>query len=275
MESQELKIFVEVAKYGSISKAAEQLGYVQSNITAHIKQLEQELGVALFTRSSKGVTLTKEGNRLLWKAKELLDLLWEMEEMFTPHPLHLKLATTQSIAQSYLTTALIQLQQVQPNMTFELITSKQETMEDLLRTQQLDCIVTNRTQTIKDAICILEHDEEVVLLAPSDCQRIEDAQKYPLVVNEIETCPYRNLLLKWNTDKARSLVVMDTIEAMISFVEQGGGVSLLPKKIVEGRTDINTFAFTTQTKIRLWIGKDKEEKAFATLKTCLKEAMKK
>ena len=44
MESLELRIFREVAQESSISKAAENLNYVQSNITAHIKRLEEELG---------------------------------------------------------------------------------------------------------------------------------------------------------------------------------------------------------------------------------------
>ena len=47
MESQELRIFREVARAGSISKAAGQLGYVQSNVTARIKKLEEELNAVL------------------------------------------------------------------------------------------------------------------------------------------------------------------------------------------------------------------------------------
>lgn len=50
MESLELRIFREVAQESSISKAAENLNYVQSNITAHIKRLEEELGTILFIR---------------------------------------------------------------------------------------------------------------------------------------------------------------------------------------------------------------------------------
>ena len=65
MESQELRIFREVARAGSISKAAGQLGYVQSNVTARIKKLEEELNAVLLIRHSKGVTLTAEGERLL------------------------------------------------------------------------------------------------------------------------------------------------------------------------------------------------------------------
>lgn len=59
MESLELRIFREVAYTKSISKTAENMGYVQSNITAHIKKLEGELNTTLFIRHSKGVTLTK------------------------------------------------------------------------------------------------------------------------------------------------------------------------------------------------------------------------
>ena len=47
MESQELRIFREVARAGSISKAAGQLGYVQSNVTERIKKLEEELNAVL------------------------------------------------------------------------------------------------------------------------------------------------------------------------------------------------------------------------------------
>ena len=73
MESQELRIFREVARAGSISKAAGQLGYVQSNVTARIKKLEEELNAVLVIRHSKGVTLTAEGERLLIASEDILD----------------------------------------------------------------------------------------------------------------------------------------------------------------------------------------------------------
>ena len=73
MESQELRIFREVARAGSISKAAGQLGYVQSNVTARIKKLEEELNAVLLIRHSKGVTLTAEGERLLIASEDILD----------------------------------------------------------------------------------------------------------------------------------------------------------------------------------------------------------
>ncbi len=58
------KIFYYVAKYGSISKAADVMMYNQPNITRSVKKLENELGCTLFIRSNRGVTLTPEGERL-------------------------------------------------------------------------------------------------------------------------------------------------------------------------------------------------------------------
>ncbi len=58
------KIFYYVAKYGSISKAADVLMYNQPNITRSVKKLESELGCTLFVRSNRGVTLTPEGEKL-------------------------------------------------------------------------------------------------------------------------------------------------------------------------------------------------------------------
>lgn len=57
MESNELRIFKAVAEEGSITKAASTLGYVQSNVTARIKQLESELKTQLFYRQ-RGMILT-------------------------------------------------------------------------------------------------------------------------------------------------------------------------------------------------------------------------
>lgn len=64
MDSNLLKVFVEVAKEKSISKAAIVLEYAQSNVTSRIQQLEKSLGYKLFHRVPKGVILTNEGERL-------------------------------------------------------------------------------------------------------------------------------------------------------------------------------------------------------------------
>ena len=95
MESLELKIFREVAKAGSISKAAENMSYVQSNITTHIKKLEKELNSVLFVRHNKGITLTSEGKKLLFYANSILDLIDEATYEFQQDKRDLHIGATQ------------------------------------------------------------------------------------------------------------------------------------------------------------------------------------
>lgn len=72
MELKNLRTFQAVVDQGSYQKAAEFLGYTQSTVTVHIQQLERELGVPLFQRSGRRMTLTQAGEQALEPARELL-----------------------------------------------------------------------------------------------------------------------------------------------------------------------------------------------------------
>jgi len=61
VELRDLRVFQAIAEEGSISRAADRLGYVQSNVTARLRRLEEELGVLLFHREPKGVRITEKG----------------------------------------------------------------------------------------------------------------------------------------------------------------------------------------------------------------------
>jgi molybdate transport repressor ModE-like protein len=72
MDTQLLRTFVTIAQAGSISAAADQLGYVQSSVSDQLRRLERDLGAALVTRTSTGVALTSAGRRLLPAAERVL-----------------------------------------------------------------------------------------------------------------------------------------------------------------------------------------------------------
>ncbi len=61
MESDDLRVFEAVARLGSITAASYELHTVQSNVTARIRALENQLGIALFRRHSRGVVLDARG----------------------------------------------------------------------------------------------------------------------------------------------------------------------------------------------------------------------
>ncbi len=74
MDLAELRIFKAVVEEGGITRAAERLHRVQSNVTTRIKQLEDDLGVQLFLREGKRLHLSPAGRTLLPYAERLLDL---------------------------------------------------------------------------------------------------------------------------------------------------------------------------------------------------------
>jgi LysR family transcriptional regulator, cell division regulator len=77
MDAADLKVFEAVARLGGMNRATSELHTVQSNVTARIRQLEEELGTALFHRHSRGVTPTAAGRRLLPYAARVRLLLAE------------------------------------------------------------------------------------------------------------------------------------------------------------------------------------------------------
>jgi len=72
MELRSLGYFVRIAELGSITRAAAHLRLAQPALTRHIQRLEEELGVALFTRANRGVRLTEAGQKLLENAARIL-----------------------------------------------------------------------------------------------------------------------------------------------------------------------------------------------------------
>jgi DNA-binding transcriptional LysR family regulator len=74
MELSDIKTFAAVACTGGITRAAEELNTVQSNVTQRIKALEAEIGTPLFERHSRGMTLTGAGKRLLPYAQRMAAL---------------------------------------------------------------------------------------------------------------------------------------------------------------------------------------------------------
>ena len=82
MNIMHLKYAVEVAREGSINKAADQLLMGQPNLSRAIKELESSLGITIFDRSSKGMIVTPEGEEFLRYAEKILTQIDEVESIY-------------------------------------------------------------------------------------------------------------------------------------------------------------------------------------------------
>jgi len=82
MTFQQLKYFIETVNCGSISKAAESLYIAQPSLSNAMKDLEAEVGVELFTRTPKGITLTADGIEFLGYARQVVEQASLLEQRF-------------------------------------------------------------------------------------------------------------------------------------------------------------------------------------------------
>ena len=83
MTLQQLKYADAVAATGSISEAARRLFVTQPTLTESLRGLEEELRVAIFNRSARGVTVTREGEEFLASARQILDDAARIQEKYT------------------------------------------------------------------------------------------------------------------------------------------------------------------------------------------------
>ena len=77
-----MKYAVEVARAGSLNRASENLYVALPNVSRSIKELEADLGVTLFERSAKGMTLTPEGEEFIGYAKGILRQIEQVEQLY-------------------------------------------------------------------------------------------------------------------------------------------------------------------------------------------------
>ena len=83
MNLQYVRSALEIARPGSISRAADNLSVAQPNLSRAVKELEGQLGIAIFDRTRKGMVLTPEGERLLTAGERVLRDVDALEAMCT------------------------------------------------------------------------------------------------------------------------------------------------------------------------------------------------
>jgi Transcriptional regulator len=135
MKIDQIRYINEIARSGSINKAAQKLFVSQSNLSASIKSLEEELNISIFDRTNKGIKLTPAGQELVRHSNIILQQINYIEDLCKiPRnniPLSLKVASQHF---SYILKKLLLIQQKYGNQDFNFTikeTSRQNVIEDV------------------------------------------------------------------------------------------------------------------------------------------------
>src|SRR5512143_3921576 len=151
MDLSDLRIFSAVVREGGITRAAQRLNRVQSNVTTRIRQLEEELAVNLFIREGKRLHLAPAGQLLLGYADRLLALADEAQAAIRdPRPRGLfRLGAMESTAAVRLPKTLSQYSRLHPEVTLELRTGNPDVLGAAILAGELDAALV--AEPIADA----------------------------------------------------------------------------------------------------------------------------
>lgn len=128
-----LKVFFTVSRKLSFTKAAQELFITQPAVTKHIKELEEQLGVALFTRHGNNISLTPGGQILSRYAENIFRTYAELENelarLSDVHKGNIVVGASTTLAQYVLPAILAQFKEAHPAVDFTMISGNSELIE--------------------------------------------------------------------------------------------------------------------------------------------------
>ncbi|MEZ2408846.1 LysR family transcriptional regulator [Bosea sp. RCC_152_1] len=247
MDFAALAVFRTVAKEQSITRAAERLGRVPSNVTTRIQQIEEELGVPLFLRERKGMTLTDAGRTYLDYADRILNLADEAVQVVNPAgPAGvLRIGSMECTVASRLPVALANFNKQWPDVTIDLSTGPTRHLIDALFAHRIDCALIAVPSGEwwlgpheLDKVPVFR--EDLVLVLPPghrEVRHAEDIQPKSLAAFG-PGCTYRMLAEEWltgfGTTKGRFAVQeVRSYHAMFACTAAGSCFSIMPRTVLD------------------------------------------
>lgn len=219
MNFNDLNIYKTIYETKSINKAAKELGYAQSNLTARLKAIEHELNSTLFVRSNQGLAPTDNGNKVYRFAVKALRNWQKLQDT---------LVIRKTILSSELLVNFLIAKKKFFITDYAVTIKKSNQLESELTQRYYDVVVTfnqfdlpnyRLKQTANLPACFLKGKQE-------------DESTCPIAINSDLTCPFRKLTLKLCPDKAR-LLEIDSLETIMQLVKRGEAVALLPQYLID------------------------------------------
>jgi DNA-binding transcriptional LysR family regulator len=252
MNTNDLNLFEAVAHHGNFTKAAEAMFTVQSNVTARIKNLEEEFGAPLFFRSSRKVELTPAGETLIQYSKQINYLINEAKRSIGKSDVvkgHIKIGFLETMMTMKGPGLVDELALKFPFVDLEFKSAMRDSLISDVVNFRLDAAFVPAPIHIAELEHIEIGNEKIVLVAPANCESLDDLLKMnPLKAIVFDQgCVFRARLEAWLVTKGTSQchkTVMNSIEGVINFIESGIGFSFLPADIITafyGNRKIKTF----------------------------------
>ncbi len=277
MEFREINTFLLIAQQQSFSKAAKALGYSQAAVTIQIKQLEKELGVTLFDRIGKKISLTEQGSIFYRHALEIMRSVDQAREALTEKDElsgQLCLGTIESICASIFPELLAEYHRLYPQVAISIVTESPEELLERMNENKIDLVyLLDRRIYDQRWHKILEIPERNIFVASSAHELaradreldLDEVLDFPFLLTE-KNASYRYILEQYLAATDRTIcpfLEIGNTEFIIQMLLKNMGISFLPeftiRKELENHTltELKVKEFHMQTWRQIFYHRDK------------------
>lgn len=269
LDIRHLEYFSEVAEHLSFTKASQSLHVTQPSISKAIKNLEDELGVPLFYRSSKQLELTDAGKAVLINAKKVLEafnnLTLELTDMMELKTGEIRIGIPPIVGAAFFSKLIGQFKETYPEVKITLTEVGTKKIKQGVENGSLDIglICTFPTQNspfeiikaLKDPLMLIVHHDHP--LAKKEKVHFSDLEYEPFILYRKDFSLYDKIIEECGKHQFQPNIVCESSQKdfILGMVEGKLGVALLPSKICE---DINSNEITIlpfyQSEVNLELG---------------------
>lgn len=243
MNIRKYEAFVRAVELGSLSKAAEELGYTQSGISHMMQSLEDEVGFPLMVRTSTGIQPNREGELLLPAIRQLLNTSESLEQHIAKikgiDTGRIRIAAYPSVAAYWLPTIIRRFQKDYPRVEIEIIEMGSGAIEAMMESRQAElCIYAGGEGKLFEWVPLCR-DRMMVLLSPGHPLAAEKA--FPL-----EALKDSEFIMPMPDYDGEVRFILNKLDhwphisfsacsdyTIINMVTQGLGISILPELLLE------------------------------------------
>ena len=229
----QLRVFYRVSKLGSISAAADELGFTPASVSRQLQEFEQQAGVTLLHTSRNGVLLTDAGQlafrhaqRIFSQADELRSILQDLPATTTGK---LTVGGSLTAGEFFLPDAARRFREQYPEVTLSVMVENSSAVLDRVRQAQLDLGFVG-TDTISDELAAIPcWEDELVVIAPPDSvlppQRLDVIRSQVFVMREEGSATRQHIeqYLRRHGLAARTVMTAGSPEAVKRYVAAGVG----------------------------------------------------
>ncbi|WP_196885433.1 LysR family transcriptional regulator [Aureivirga sp. CE67] len=243
MNLQHIKYFIALANTKNFTKAAEQVFVVQSTFSAGIKKLESHLGVKLFERDKRNVSLTSAGEILLPKAMEIMNNWYSIEKTFEiQSSLELRIGFVQNIDVNVVLPFINEFKKQYINSEVQIFEEKHDVLLNKLDTNEIHAFFTEERKIDLEKYHIYDIADEELFFAVN--YKHPFAKKKSIKLSALENQPfiershcmlYNDVfsVLKERNIQPKKVFTAHNNETVGALITSDMGVTLMPKPFFE------------------------------------------